>query len=188
MSNNRPLRVNLASEPLRNVRFFRTLFVALVVLLAGAASLAAGLFIGQQVRDGRLAREAASLRRSVETARLETKRLESRAREMTARDRSTVDFANDLILRKSFSWVDLLYRLEQALPASSAVVSLAPTAVGGARAEVSLKAVFRNLNDLLAFIRNLYSRGFTQVRLASEGRNDLGQLEAEITVVYEGTF
>ena len=188
MKNNRGLRINLASEPLRNVRFFRTLLAALAVLLAGVGLLAAGLFVHQQVRGSRLGRDAAALRQSVETARLETKRLESRARELAKRDKAGVDFANDVILRKSFSWVELLSRLERALPSSSAVVSLAPSAVKGARAEVAMTAVFRNLNDLLAFIRNLYARGFTRVRLVSEGKNGLGQLEAEIAVVYEGTF
>jgi hypothetical protein len=106
---------------------------------------------------------------------------------LAKKGKAQVDFMNDLILRKSFSWVGLLSRLEEALPASGAVTSLNPAFSGGSKAEVTMTAVFQSLNDLLTFIQNLNARGFSSIRLISEGKNGAGQLESEIAVVYEGT-
>jgi hypothetical protein len=146
------------------------------------------LFIGHRTEAAKLAREAASLRQSVEAARAESKRLEAQARELASRSKAGVDFANEVILGKSFSWVGLLSRLEESLPPESAVVSLAPASAGDARAEVTLTAVFRNLNDLLSFVNNLYARGFSRVRLVSEKSDGHGRLEAQIAVTYEGAL
>ncbi|OGD28478.1 MAG: hypothetical protein A2Y56_05550 [Candidatus Aminicenantes bacterium RBG_13_63_10] len=188
MNGSRGIRINLASEPLKNTRFFRALLAVLLFLLAGALLLDAGLFIRQQTRAGRMGKQAISLRESAEGARLEAKRLESRAKELAGRDRAEVEFVNDIILGKSFSWVGFLQRLEESLPSSSAIVSLAPASAGSDGAEVTMTAVFRNLNDLLSFIRNLNARGFVRVRLVSERNDGFGRIEAQIAVVYAGTF
>lgn len=188
MNGSRGVSINLASEPLRNNRFFRATAGALAVLLVGVMAAAGWLFVRHRSEALKLAREAASLRASVEAARTETERLESQARELASRHKPDVDFANELILGKSFSWVGLLSRLEEALPSESAVISLAPASAGGARAEVTLTAVFRNLNDLLGFVNNLYGRGFSRVRLVSEKSDGHGRLEAQIAVTYEGTL
>jgi len=187
MRNNRPVRINLASEPLQNKRLFRAM-LALMLALVTVIGLAAGWsFIRFQIKYRRLGGEAARLTRSLETARSEASRFRSRALDLTKKDKSEVDFLNDLILRKSFSWVGLLSRLEEALPASGSITSLSPAFSGGSKAEVTLTAVFQNLNDLLAFIQNLQARGFSRIRLVSEGKNGYGQLESEIAVIYERT-
>jgi Tfp pilus assembly protein PilN len=187
MRNNRPVRINLASEPLENKRLFRAT-LALSLALIAVLGLAAGWsFIRFQVHNRRLIAEASGLARSLETARSEGSRFRTGAQDLIKKEKSEVDFLNDLILRKSFSWVGLLSRLEEALPASGSVTSLSPTFSGGSKAEVTLTAVFQNLNDLLAFIQNLQARGFSRIRLVSEGKNGYGQLESEIAVIYEGT-
>jgi Tfp pilus assembly protein PilN len=187
MRNNRTIRINLASEPLQNKRLFRALLALLLVLVVGVGFVAGWSFVRQQVRSRRLAVEAAGLERSMESARFESSRFHTRALDLSKKEKAQVDFMNDLILRKSFSWVGLLSRLEEALPASGAVTSLNPAFSGGSKAEVTMTAVFQSLNDLLTFFQNLNARGFSSIRLISEGKNGYGQLESEITVVYEGT-
>jgi len=188
MNGKRGIRINLASEPLKNARFFRALLAVLLAALAGVLVPAVAHFVRQQARAGRLGREAASLRESVEAAREEAKRLESQGKELAGQEKAGVEFVNDIIFRKSFSWVGLLSRIEEALPPSSAVVAIAPASVGGAGADVTMTALFRDLNDLLGFIRNLQARGFSRVRLISEKKDDAGRLEAQIAVTYEGTL
>jgi len=189
MNGSRGININLAGEPLKNTRFFRAAAAVLLVSLAGALLLGVGLLVRHQGRAGKLGEQAAALRESTAEARLQAKRLESRAKELSERRKADVDFVNEVILRKSFSWVELLSRLEEALPSSSVVVSLSPSSSsGGAKAEAAMTAVFPGLNDLLRFIRNLYSRGFSQVRLISEKKDGFGRLEAQIAVVYEGTL
>lgn len=187
MNGIRGIRINLASEPLKNTRFFRALMALLLVALAGVLLPTVVLSVRQQIRAVRLGKEAASLRESVAAAREEAGRLEARGKELIARKKAEVEFANDIIFRKSFSWVGLLSRLEEALPSSSTVVALMPASAGESGAEVTMTAVFRDLNDLLGFIRNLYARGFSRVRLISEKSDDAGRLEAQIAVTYEGT-
>ena len=187
MRNNRPVRINLASEPLENKRLFRAL-LALVLVLIAVVGLAGGWsFIRFQVKNARQRAEAVRLERALETARSEASRFRSRVQDLTKKQQGEVEFLNDLILRKAFSWVSLFSRLEDSLPPSGSVSSLSPAFKGGAKAEVTLTAVFQNLNDLLAFIQNLQARGFSDIRLVSEGRNGYGLLESEIAVVYEGT-
>ena len=186
MRNGRPVRINLASEPLENKRLFRTLLALALVLIAVVGLAAVWSFVRFQVKNGQQGAEASRLERSLETARSEESGFRSRIQDMTKQQKGEVDFLNDLILRKSFSWVGLLSRLEEALPLSGSVSSLSPAFKGGAKAEVTLTAVFQNLNDLLAFIQNLQARGFSDIRLVSEGKNGYGLLESEIAVVYEG--
>jgi Tfp pilus assembly protein PilN len=187
MKNNRPLRINLASEPLQNKRLFQAGLALMLVFITVIGVAAGWSFIRFLVQNHRLGAEAARLTRSLETARSEASRFRTRAQDLTKKEKSEVDFLNDLIHRKSFSWVGLLSRLEEALPASGSVTSLSPAFSGGSKAEVTLTAVFQNLNDLLAFIQNLQARGFSRIRLVSEGKNGYGQLESEIAVIYEGT-
>jgi Tfp pilus assembly protein PilN len=187
MRNHRPIRINLASEPLQNKRFFRAMLALLIVLITVIGLAAGRSFFRFQVRNRRLGTEADRLTRSLETARSEASRFRSKIQDLTKKDSSEVNFLNDLILRKSFSWVGLLSRLEEALPASSSITSLSPAFSGGSKAEVTLTAVFQNLNDLLTFIQNLQARGFSRIRLVREGKNGHGRLESEIAVIYEGT-
>jgi len=186
MRNNRPVRINLASEPLENKRLFRTLLALALVLIAVVGLAAGWSFVRFQVKSSRQGAEAARLESSLETARSESSRFRSRVQDLTKKHKGEVDFLNDLILRKTFSWVELLSRLEDSLPPSGSVSSLSPAFKGGAKAGVTLTAVFQNLNDLLAFIQNLQARGFSDIRLVSEGKNGYGLLESEIAVVYEG--
>ena len=186
MNHNRPVRINLASEPLQNKRLFRTLLATGLVLLAVLGLAGGWRFVGFQVKNRRWRAEAARLERSLETARAQSSGFHFRVQDLAKKNQAEVDFLNDLIRRKAFSWVGLLSRLEEALPASGSVTSLSPAFSGGAKAEVSLTAVFQNLNDLLAFIQNLQARGFSQIRLVSEGKNGYGLLESEIAVMYEG--
>ncbi|MBN2200080.1 MAG: hypothetical protein JW747_09570, partial [Candidatus Aminicenantes bacterium] len=82
MNGIRGIRINLASEPLKNTRFFRALMALLLVALAGVLLPTVVLSVRQQIRAVRLGKEAASLRESVSAAREESGRLEARGKEL----------------------------------------------------------------------------------------------------------
>jgi Tfp pilus assembly protein PilN len=114
----------------------------------------------------------------------EQRRLSAKAKEAAKKDRHRVDMVNSIILKKSFPWTDLLSRLEDCLPDSSYILSLAPTLVDDARVRVRFKVVSQNLDELLKLINNLEAKKFNP-RSESEERSNRGELTSEITVSYE---
>jgi len=92
-----------------------------------------------------------------------------------------------MIYKKSFSWVDFLSALEEALPASCYIESLAPTLKENSQMEVRLKVAAPSLDELLKLNKNLFQKNFTGIRIISESINETGLLVAEITLIYERT-
>ena len=53
---------------------------------------------------------------------------------------------------------------------------------------LKIKAVSRNLDDLVLLINNLTAEGFKGIRVESETRDGRGRLVSEISLTYERTI
>jgi Tfp pilus assembly protein PilN len=181
----RRLNVNLATRPLRNRRLFFLLGGVLALALL-VTSLAAVVIFFQfslkksTARDGLRKTDA-----SIRADQTEQKRLAARVEEAVGKDQDIVDTINGIILKKSFSWTDFLSKLEECLPDSSYILSLAIPQIDNTGIQFRIKVVSRDLEDFLALINRLLNLNFSQPRLESEERNDQGQLVSEISVTYE---
>jgi hypothetical protein len=96
-----------------------------------------------------------------------------------------VDLINSIILGKSFSWIEFLSDLENSLPDSSYIVSMAPTLAKDSKVQLSFKVVYSSVDDLLELYNNLKALKFNQIRIISEAENERGLLLSEISLNYE---
>jgi hypothetical protein len=124
----------------------------------------------------------------MQSARHEKAASISKVQEAMRRNQRTVDFANAIILEKSFSWAEFLSRLEDGLPDSSFILSLVPVAVEDQRVQFRLKVASAGLNDQLALINKLLELNFSQIRVETEDVNERGLLTSELVVSYERTI
>jgi len=178
------VRINLASAPLRNRNLFFSLSGLLALLILAAAVAGGLLYIRYHGQNAEARSALADLGRRADSARAETSAFQAKSQDAARNLKSRVDFANEAIFLKSLSWTHFLTELETSLPRSSQIVALAPTPLGKGRVEVRLRVVFSGLNDMLAFVNNLRSRSFANIRLMSEERQ-AGLIVSEVTLSYE---
>ncbi len=179
------VHLNLASRPLRNRRLF--LFAAGGLALTAFVALALGAFVFFRfaLRSRGTRAELARVEAAIQTAQREKAVSLAKVQEVMKRDRLLADFANAIILEKSFSWAEFLSRLEDGLPDSSFILSLAPVAVESHRVQFRLKVASPGLNDQLALINKLLELNFSQVRVEAEDVDARGLLTSELLVTYE---
>ncbi len=181
----KPIRVNLASRPLLNRRLF--LFVGGGLALAALIALLLGGFIfsrfALKIRGTRS--DLGRVEQSIQAAQREKAASEAKVEEARKRDQILADFANSVILEKAFSWSEFLSRLEEGLPDSSFILSLAPVAVESHRVQFRLKVASAGLNDQLALINKLLGLNFSQIRVEAEDVDERGLLNSELLVSYE---
>jgi Tfp pilus assembly protein PilN len=185
MTNGERTRLDLASRPLRNTRFYRAVFAALTILLVVLSILAGFIFF----KYGRMSRTSAAAVRGIESqiavARDEEAKSKASAGAAAKAGRSRVDLVNSIIIRKSFAWTGLLSELEETLPDSSYITFLAPGFVTETTLGLRIKVVSRSLDDLLALVTNLNARKFKRIRVRSETADERGEIIAEIEFDYE---
>jgi Tfp pilus assembly protein PilN len=181
----RTIGLNLASRPLRNRRLYFGLGGLVSALLAVVAVLAVVVFVRFHLKNRALKSRLTGIETKLAACQRDERRLSVRTREAVKKDQDNVDLVNRVILRKTFSWIEFLSRLEESLPASSYLTSLDPQEVGELRTELRFRVVSRGLEDLLALITNLQARNFSRIRVESEERTSQGQLMSEISVSYE---
>jgi Tfp pilus assembly protein PilN len=183
--NNHPrrVRINLASEPLRNRNAYYSLAGLLVVLILAASVSGGILFARYHSRRVEVRSSQNSLELAAESARAETAAFLSRGQEAMLKLKGQVDFANEIIFLKSLSWTKFLSELETSLPGGSYIVALAPNPVGRARVEVRLRAVFSSLNEELEFIKNLRANSFADIQLMGEEQQG-GRVVSEVSLNY----
>jgi Tfp pilus assembly protein PilN len=179
------LSLNLATRPLRNRRFFTLLGGGLGLAFLATALLAVILLFQFTLKKNSVRAGIRKADKTVQNAQAEQKRLENQLKEAAKKDQDIVAAINSIILRKRFSWTDFLSKLEDALPDSSYILSLAPTLVDDTRVQFHFQVVSQDLDGLLALINKLQELKFTRPRVETEERNERGQLASEISVTYE---
>lgn len=184
----RRITLNLATHPLRNRNFYFLLFGCLSLGIALTFFFSVRLFVLYSGK-GRQAKEAlAKVESSIAMAQAEEKRFSSRVQEAAKKDKEKVELVNSIILKKSFSWTEFFSLLEESLPDSSYILSLAPDLIDNSRVKMRLKVISGNLDELLLFLRNLDQLNFKDVRVESEDRSGGGPLTSEISLSYERVF
>lgn len=182
---NRKIHLNLATSPARNRRLFHLLVLLLGALLALTASIGGVNFFKyrQKTRDTR--RALMEVRQKIRIFQQEEKRF-ARLNQQSVQDyQAKADLINSLIVRKRFSWVNMLSSLEEALPDSCYILSLAPQIKKDTSLEIRLKAVVPTLEEFLLLYQRLHEQQFKQIRIISEAAENSGRLTAEIVFVYE---
>jgi len=184
MNGIRKLSINLASRPTRNRRFFRLAGLALVLLAALSAWLGLGSFLGYKSAQS----EAAARTSRLESVRVDQDRLraerEAETLQLRARLKDKVAIVNQALTLKGFSWVEFFGLLEEALPASSYISSMAPVSSVDGRLEVRFKVVSPGLGDTLELVQRLAAAVGRTPLVQSETRSG-GQTVSEITLTYE---
>lgn len=179
------LNLNLASEPLRNRRFFYLLLSVIIVSLLVVSFFAGKIFLKYKSRAELAQASLGEIERLINIAQREEKEFKAKSGEASEKYGEKVRLVNGIIFRKSFSWIEFLSKLEDSLPDQSYIVSLAPTLTENSRIELRFKVVSQNLNDLLQFINHLNALKFRQIRFLSESKNESGQILSEISLSYE---
>ena len=187
MKKQKRVDLNLATYPSRNRRFFYFLFGILSVLILAVSAIGAYTFWTYSAKNKNFQGRSAQVERMIHEAKRDETRFTTQIEEATKIYQRKVDLLNTLILKKSFSWMEFLSALEEALPPSCYIESLAPTLLDNGKMEVRLKVVAPNLDELLKLNRNLYEKNFTGIRIMSESANEAGLLIGEITLIYERT-
>lgn len=182
---NRKSHLNLAASPARNRRLFHLLVLLLGALLALTVSFGGATFFKYRQKNRDARRALMDVREKTRIFQQEEKRF-ARLNQQSVRDyQAQTDLINSMIIRKRFSWVKMLSSLEEALPDSCYILSLAPQIKKDATMEIRLKAVVPTLEEFLLLYQRLHEQQFQQIRIISEAAEHSGRLTAEIVFVYE---
>ncbi|NIM59771.1 MAG: hypothetical protein GTO16_12655 [Candidatus Aminicenantes bacterium] len=179
------LGLNLASHPLRNKRFFYLILFSLAVILLLISFLAGKIFFEYNDKAQETKASIKGMDKLVKDAQRDEKDFSGRIEDVTIKYKGKVDLINSIILGKSFSWIEFLSDLENSLPDSSYIVSMAPTLAKDSKLQLSFKVAYSNVDDLLELYNNLRALKFNQIKIISEAENEKGLLISEISLNYE---
>jgi len=180
------LNLNLASHPLRNRRFFFAGAGLLAVAFVAAAFLAGSNFSKYKGQADTAGRELARLVLVRDTAQREKVNWTNRVLDLSSGAQKKVDLINNLIRRKSFSWVEFFSLLEEALPAASYLTALSHEQTSAGKIDIRFKVVTQNLDELVELVGKLFALDFKQVSVINETKIE-GQMLSEVSAVYERT-
>lgn len=185
MKDHKKLNLNLATSPMRNRRLFLMLFGFLGI--STCLILVFGGKIHFQYKD--LAREAkrevAGLERQISNDQKKANELSIKIVDLDKQHSEEVELINSLVYSKSFSWMDFFSALEEALPASSYIVSLRPFPEEGLSMKVQFKVASTSTDELLSFIAKLAAKGFKDIQILNESQSPEGYSLSEISLRYE---
>jgi len=185
MTDWKALNVNLASQPLRNRRFFFACVIVLTAAFLVVSYLAGSQFIKYRRQEGTAGRGLARIAQLRETAQREKAGWAGKIQDLSGKHKEKIDLINTLILKKSFSWVEFFSLLEQALPASSYITGgIAPEQISAGKLVVHFKVVTQNFPEVQELVQNLYSLKFQNVLVINETKIE-GRMVSEISAGYE---
>jgi Tfp pilus assembly protein PilN len=185
MNNHSRPNLNLASHPVANRRLFFSLGFLLGVLFLIAMIAGGRIFVvyGSKAHD--IKASLTKIDREENDIQSEEKQLSSQIEAFIKDHKNKVDLINNLIYRKSFSWVGFLSTLEKTLPGECYIVSLSPDFRGEKQVDFKLRMASPNLETLLKFIQNLDEQGFLRIRVSNEARAETGYFLYDMSVSYE---
>jgi hypothetical protein len=179
------LGLNLASLPLRNKRFFYLILSTLAVILLLISFFAGKIFVEYRDKAQETRTSIKRIDKLIKDAQRDEEDFSARIEDVTIKCKGKVDLINSIILGKSFSWIEFLSDLENSLPDSSYIVSMAPTLAKDSKLQLSFRVAYSNVDDLLELYNNLRTLKFNQIRIISEAENEKGLLISEISLNYE---
>jgi Tfp pilus assembly protein PilN len=180
------IRTNLSTRPFYNERavHFWLLVAAAVVVLATAFNVTrvlrysrsdtelAARASGDESRAADLRQQAARLRATVDPKQVEFASSEARQ-------------ANELIDRRTFSWTELLNRLEKTQPGEVRLVAVKPSVGRDGGIVLTMNVVSKSVGNVDTFMQNLEETGaFVNVRPVVEQVNDEGDIETTLESAY----
>jgi hypothetical protein len=180
------LRTNLSTRPFYNER-------AVFLALGAVALVVAALTVFNAVRLVQLTREDRVLSGRITATEQQVVRLRDQARRaQSGIDRKQLEGvvaaareANGLIDARTFSWTDLLNRLETTLPADVRIASIKPVAGPDERLDLRLVVLARRAEDVDAFEWLLEKdAGFRDVVSLTESTTPDGLLEVALQGQY----
>jgi hypothetical protein len=176
--------LNLASQPLRNRRFYLASLAALAVLFILVAGLVGLWLVRSSGKASSAAEAVVAADARLYAAEGERNDLVRRTEALQGKDRELVAQVNAAIARKSFSYVEFFALLEEALPRGSYISALGPIAAGEGRIEARLRVVTAGFEDLMGLMTKLEALKFKNLTI--RGENQMGsQIIAEIGLAYE---
>lgn len=181
------LNLNLATRPLRNRRLFFFLCIGLSLLILLAAVHAGVTLWKYGGKNSEVLPILSGLNEQVKTVKRRELQLKSMINKQAEASGNRVDRINSIIFQKSFSWTAFLSEMEELLPESCYVRSMAPVPKGGQKMAVTLSLAAPALNELLVFIKRLRERNIQSIRIQGESRTDRGNLLVRMSFIYEGT-
>jgi type IV pilus assembly protein PilN len=182
------IRTNLSTRPFYNERavYYWLLIVTLLVIGATLFNVSRILRYSRsdtelatqasrdEARAGDLRQQAVRLRASVDPKQVEFASIEARQ-------------ANELIDRRTFSWTELLNRLEATLPDNVRLVAIRPKVDPKSGIVLQMSVEGRSVDDVDKFMQGLENTGaFSNPLSREEHMNEQGLLEASLEVNYEG--
>jgi Tfp pilus assembly protein PilN len=183
------LRTNLSTRPFYNERVVQIVLAAAAVLVVAVALYNAAQFRSLSARYEQLLgrvgdeeRRAAGLRTDAERARRSVDRAQLETVAAAARE------ANGLIDQRTFSWTELLNRLESTLPGDVRVQTIRPSTDREGRLSISMIVLGHRAEDIQQFVEQLQAKGgFEHVYTTSETTNPQGLLEVVLQGRYRAT-
>jgi len=179
------LSLNLASHPLRNRRFFYLILSSLVVALLLLSFFAGKIFVEYKAKAQETRASVKRTDKLIKNVQRDEEDFSAKIEDAIIKYKGKVDLINSIILGKSFSWIEFLSDLENSLPDSSYIVSMAPTLAKDSRVQLSFKVAYSSVDDLLELYNNLKALKFNQIRIINEAENERGLLLSEISLNYE---
>ena len=180
------IRTNLATRPFYNERAVHLVLFVIALIAVAATMFNVTRIVQLSQRDTRLATQA---------SRDEAAAVDLRAR--AAKLRATVDprvletaaadaqQANELIDRRTFSWIDLVNHLEMTLPDDARITAIRPKVDPKRGTVVTLIVAARNVDDINRFIANLDATGaFSELEKKEERVDEENQLQASLETIY----
>jgi hypothetical protein len=179
------LSLNLASHPLRNRRFFYLILSSLAIALLLISFFAGKIFVEYKAKAQETRASVKRTDKLIKDVRRDEEDFSAKIEDAIIKYKGKVDLINSIILGKSFSWIEFLSDLENSLPDSSYIVSMAPTLAKDSKVQLSFKVAYSSVDDLLELYNNLKALKFSQIRIISEAENERGLLLSEISLNYE---
>lgn len=185
MRNHKKLNLNLATSPMRNRRLFLLLFALLGVSTCLVLTLGGKIYFEYRDSAQEAEKEVVQINRQISDDQREANQLSIDIEELDKQYAEDVELFNSLVYTKSFSWMDFFSALEEALPATSYIISMRPFPEEGISMEVRFKVASSSINELLTFIARLAAKGFKDIQILSESKSQEGYSLSEISVRYE---
>jgi len=180
--------LNLSTRPFPA---YRVINLGLLLLFF----IVAGISVWQVTSFQDYSNKVMGIRKQDQTLRVEKANMETQLGELGTRlDRpattaklAEIDFLNNLIVRKHFSWTEVFANLENVIPDNVHLTSVAPE-IKKDKVTLQLDIVCRSISDESEFIRRLQaSPVFQDVNVAREeqkGPGPGGELDVKLSVSY----